>query len=428
MRLISLFFGLALCSAAIVSELESHLGLPPWDVLHQGVSRHTPLEIGQANVVVALVMLVVAWSLGQPPGFGTVANAIVIGTLVDVFLAIGWVHGLGGASLGVRVALLVAGIALFGVGSAFYIGAAFGAGPRDSTMLALSRRTGRRIAVVRGSIELAALAIGWTLGGTVGIGTAAAALLVGPAVEGSVLARRPARPRAPRPDGARGVPDGARRRRLRGTVSSTTATRASLQRRALRLEYATITWNVGEAVFTITLGVMAGSLALIGFGLDSLIEIFASLVVIWHVRPAHAVDRPERTRLALRLVAWAFVALAIVLSIAAVRDLVLGRQAGESPLGMAYVGATAVVMFGLAFAKRSTAGRLDSAPLRSEAALTFLDGTLATLTLIGLALNAVLGWRWADPGAALVVAIAAAVEARENWTEASELTARSPAG
>jgi uncharacterized membrane protein YczE len=184
-RLASLFFGLSLCSAAIVAELESRLGLPPWDVLHQGVARHTPLEIGQANVGVALVMLVVAWALGQPPGFGTIANAIVIGTLVDVFLAIGWVDSLSASSLGVRVGLLVAGIALFGIGSAFYIGAAFGAGPRDSTMLALSRRTGRRIALVRGSIELTALAIGWVLGGTVGIGTAAAALLVGPAVEGS---------------------------------------------------------------------------------------------------------------------------------------------------------------------------------------------------------------------------------------------------
>jgi divalent metal cation (Fe/Co/Zn/Cd) transporter len=210
-------------------------------------------------------------------------------------------------------------------------------------------------------------------------------------------------------------------------MSATTPTRAGLQRRALRLEYATIAWNVGEAVFTITLGLMAGSLALIGFGLDSMIEIFASLVVIWHVRPGHAVDRPERTRLALRLVAYAFIALAIVLSIAAVRDLVLARRAGDSPLGIAYVGATALVMYGLAFAKRSTAARLGSAPLRSEASLTFLDGTLATLTLIGLSLNALLGWSWADPAAALVVSVAAVVEARENLNEAHDIEAVSPA-
>lgn len=197
--------------------------------------------------------------------------------------------------------------------------------------------------------------------------------------------------------------------------------RAALQRRALRLEYATIAWNVGEAVFTIALGVMAGSLALIGFGTDSVIEVFASSVVVWHVRPGHAVDRPERTRLALRLVATAFLALAIVLAGAAIRELVLGRHAGESPLGIAYLAATAVVMFTLAFVKRRTAAGLDSAPLRSEAALTFLDGILSTLTLTGLALNAVVGWWWADPAAALVVAVAAINEARENREEAEEL-------
>jgi uncharacterized membrane protein YczE len=184
-RLISLFLGLAVVAAGIVALLESRLGLAPWDVLHQGLARRTPLSIGMANVVVALAMLFVAWAFGQPPGLGTIANALVIGTLVDVFRGIGWVEGLSGDALGVRAALLAIGIALFAIGSAFYIGAAFGAGPRDSTMLALARRTGRRLAVVRASIEATALAIGWALGGTVGVGTLAMAVLVGPAVEGS---------------------------------------------------------------------------------------------------------------------------------------------------------------------------------------------------------------------------------------------------
>jgi divalent metal cation (Fe/Co/Zn/Cd) transporter len=203
--------------------------------------------------------------------------------------------------------------------------------------------------------------------------------------------------------------------------TSTSSARAALQRRALRLEYATIVWNLGEAVFTIALGVMAGSLALIGFGADSIIEVFASSVVVWHVRPGHAVDRPERTRLALRLVAIAFLGLAVVLAAAAIRELALHRRAGESPLGIAYLAATAVVMFSLAAVKRRTAVRLDSAPLRSEASLTFLDGVLSTLTLTGLALNATLGWWWADPAAALFVAVAALNEARENREEAEEL-------
>jgi divalent metal cation (Fe/Co/Zn/Cd) transporter len=204
-------------------------------------------------------------------------------------------------------------------------------------------------------------------------------------------------------------------------VSAVASSRAALQRRALWLEYATIAWNVGEAVLAIALGVAAGSLALIGFGADSIIEVFASSVVVWHLRPGHPVDHPERTRLALRLVAFAFLALAVVLSVAAIRDLALRRHAGESPLGIAYLGAAAAVMFALAIAKRRTAARLDSAPLRSEAALTFLDGILSTLTLTGLALNAALGWWWADPAAALVVAVASLKEARENRDEAEEL-------
>ncbi len=200
-----------------------------------------------------------------------------------------------------------------------------------------------------------------------------------------------------------------------------TPSRARLQRRALVLEYATIAWNLGEAVLTIGLGVAAGSLALIGFGADSIIEVFASSVVVWHLRPGHETDHPGRTRRALRLVALAFALLAAVLAVVAIRDLVTGRRAGESLFGIAYLAVTAVVMFSLAISKRRLAGRLDSAPLRSEAAMTFLDGILSTATLTGLALNAVAGWWWADPAAALLVAIAAANEARENALEAAEI-------
>jgi len=197
--------------------------------------------------------------------------------------------------------------------------------------------------------------------------------------------------------------------------------RQGQQRLAVRLEYATIAWNLGEAVLTIGLGIAAASLALIGFGTDSIIEVFASIVVVWHIAPGHAIDHPTRTSRALRLVAAAFAVLAVVLMTVAVRDLATARRPGESPWGIAYLAATAVVMFGLAVAKRRLATRLDSAPLHSEATLTLLDGILATGTMIGLALNAVLGWWWADPTAALLVAVAAANEARENWKEAREV-------
>jgi len=193
-----------------------------------------------------------------------------------------------------------------------------------------------------------------------------------------------------------------------------------LLRRALALEFGTIGWNIGEAVLTIALGAAATSLALIGFGSVSVIEVFASAVVVWHLMPGHPVDHPARTARALRLVAIAFAALAVVLAVAAIRDLVAGRRPDESPWGIAYLAVTALVMFGLAFAKRRVASGLGSAPLRSEATMTFLDGILSAATMTGLALNAALGWWWADPVAALVVVVAAANEARENWSEARE--------
>jgi len=197
--------------------------------------------------------------------------------------------------------------------------------------------------------------------------------------------------------------------------------RTHLQRVALRLEYGTIAWNIGEAVLTLVLGAVASSLALIGFGAVSVVEVFASVVVVWHLRPDHEVDHPHRTRLALRLVGGAFGVLAVALALVAISDLTTGRRPDESPWGIAYLFLAAIVMFGLARVKRRVAERLESAPLQSEATMTLLDGFLATATLIGLALNAMVGWWWADPTAALIVAVAAANEARENWEAASEI-------
>ena len=204
-------------------------------------------------------------------------------------------------------------------------------------------------------------------------------------------------------------------------VTSPPPDRARLQKVALRLEYGTIAWNIGEAVLTLALGAVASSLALIGFGAVSVVEVFASLVVVWHLIPGHETDRPHRTRLALRLVSIAFGVLAVALALVAISDLTSGRRPDESPWGIAYLVVAAAVMFGLARWKRTTAEQLDSEPLRSEATMTLLDGFLATATLIGLALNAVAGWWWADPAAALIVAVAAANEARENWEEAAEI-------
>ncbi len=184
-RLVALFAGLAIFAAGIVALVQSGLGAPPWDVLHLGIAAHSPLSLGVSVIVVGLAVLVVAWLMGLPQGFGTVANAIVIGLTVDALLRWRWVQDLIGLPLAGRAGLVVVGIALFGVGSAFYIGAGFGAGPRDSLMLGLSLRTGWRIGLVRAVLEVSVLVIGLALGGTAGVGTLAMALSVGPVVEAS---------------------------------------------------------------------------------------------------------------------------------------------------------------------------------------------------------------------------------------------------
>jgi len=184
-RIASLFVGLVSIAIGIVCMLRSELGLPPWDVLHQGLARHSPLQIGTAGIVVGLVLIVVTWALGQPPGFATVANAIVIGAVLDLLLSVDAIGDLDVDALPVRIGLVVAGVALFGIGTALYIGAGFGAGPRDSVMLVGSRRLGVRIAIVRFSMEVIVVTIGFALGGTVGIATLAFAILIGPAVESS---------------------------------------------------------------------------------------------------------------------------------------------------------------------------------------------------------------------------------------------------
>jgi uncharacterized membrane protein YczE len=192
-RSISLVFGLFVFAFAIVLILESELGLSPWDVLNQGLSEHTPLSFGMANVAVGLTVLGIAWALGGKPGWGTVANAVLVGTFIQGLTGIDALSSLSDGGLAVRIPLLLAGIALIGPASAFYIGADLGAGPRDTLMLVGARRTGVRIGIVRAGLELTALVIGIVLGGTFGIGTVLFALGVGPIVEASfwLLARMP---------------------------------------------------------------------------------------------------------------------------------------------------------------------------------------------------------------------------------------------
>jgi uncharacterized protein len=200
-RSIALLVGLFLFALAVVLQLESRLGLSPWDVLHQGIAKHTPLTFGEANIVVGMFVLALAWGLGARIGVGTIANAVLVGVFIQGLTAIDWVDGLSDDPLGVRIGLLAVAMVLFGLASALYIGAWMGAGPRDSLMVVLAARTHLRLGIVRAAIELLALAAGFALGGKVGIGTLVFAACIGPALEGGfwVLRRSPVGAPAPAP-------------------------------------------------------------------------------------------------------------------------------------------------------------------------------------------------------------------------------------
>ena len=175
-------------------------------------------------------------------------------------------------------------------------------------------------------------------------------------------------------------------------------------------------WNTGEIAVTVTLGLAAHSLALVAFGLDSCVEVFSSLVVLWHLGGDPESADPARARRAMRLIGVAFGLLAIYLTIDATHGLATHHVSDSSPFGMGFMTATVAVMFGLAWGKRRTGEAIDNRPLVANASMTFIDGCLAGGILIALALNAAFGWWWADPLAAGIVAVIAANEARDNWS------------
>lgn len=178
-----LVLGLFLCAAGIVCFLESELGLPPWDVLHQGLAEQLGVSFGVANLLVSVLVLALSWVLRAHIGLGTLMNALLIGSFVILLTASEAVSSLSEQGLAARIALLAVALPCFGIGSAFYISASMGAGPRDSLMLVASRLLGVRIGVARIGLEVTALVVGFGLGGTAGIGTLVFALGIGPSVE-----------------------------------------------------------------------------------------------------------------------------------------------------------------------------------------------------------------------------------------------------
>lgn len=175
-RFLQLFAGLVLFGFSIALMVRGGIGLAPWDVLHSGLTHWLPLTIGQVLVLASFVVLLAWIPLGERPGIGTLANAIVIGLATDASLAVlpsvdGWPT---------QAALMLAGVVLNGVASAIYIGAQLGRGPRDGLMTGLARRTERSLRLVRTVLEVIVLAVGIALGGSLGIGTVVFAIAIGP--------------------------------------------------------------------------------------------------------------------------------------------------------------------------------------------------------------------------------------------------------
>ncbi|MEO5778349.1 MAG: hypothetical protein ABIO34_02640 [Arthrobacter oryzae] len=178
-RILQLLTGLAMYGVSLAMFIRAGLGLDPWDVFHQGLAGRVGLSIGTVVVIVSFLVLLLWIPLRQRPGFGTLANAVLVGVFADVGLALipEFSH------LGGQIGMLAGAVLLNGIASACYIGARFGPGARDGLMTGLARRTGWSVRNSRTGIEAVVLATGWLLGGSVGVGTVVYALAIGPLVQ-----------------------------------------------------------------------------------------------------------------------------------------------------------------------------------------------------------------------------------------------------
>lgn len=174
-----LLIGLCGYGVSMAMMVRAGLGLDPWDVFHQGLTRHTPLSLGMASAVVGVVVLLAWIPLRNRPGIGTILNVIVLAVTVDATLAVLPAP----SALPASIAMLLGGVVLNAISTVLYIGAGLGPGPRDGLMTGLVARTGLSVRLVRTAIEATVLAVGWLLGGTVGVGTVVYAFGIGPLVQ-----------------------------------------------------------------------------------------------------------------------------------------------------------------------------------------------------------------------------------------------------
>ncbi len=176
-RLLRLLLGLFLYALGIVITMNANIGYAPWDVLHAGISKLSGISIGNISILTGVIIVIITLLLGEKLGLGTILNMVLIGVLIDLLLWLGIVPVARNLFSGLIMDIF--GLFIIALGSYFYIDSSFGAGPRDSLMVALTRKTGLPVGLCRGSIELFAVLIGWRLGGMIGVGTLLSAFAIG---------------------------------------------------------------------------------------------------------------------------------------------------------------------------------------------------------------------------------------------------------
>ncbi|HWP96562.1 MAG TPA: hypothetical protein VN426_06900 [Syntrophomonadaceae bacterium] len=180
-RLLRLILGLFLYALGIVVTMNAHIGYAPWDVFHVGLAQAAGISIGNASIITGVIIGLIAALLGERLGLGTILNMVLIGVFLDMLLEFHIIPVASTFMLG--IIMMIAGLFIIALATYFYIGSAFGAGPRDSLMVALTRKTGLPVGVCRGTIELLAVFVGWRLGGMFGIGTIISAFVIGFCIE-----------------------------------------------------------------------------------------------------------------------------------------------------------------------------------------------------------------------------------------------------
>lgn len=176
-RILRLFTGLIFYAVGIVMTIHANLGLAPWDVFHQGLSKVINISMGQASIGIGLILIIINSLFGERLGWGTICNMFFIGFFMDILMFNHLIPIFDNWIL--RLIMLLFGMFLIGIASIFYIGASLGAGPRDGLMIALTKKTGKSVRFIRNSIELSVLGVGYLLGGFIGIGTLITALAIG---------------------------------------------------------------------------------------------------------------------------------------------------------------------------------------------------------------------------------------------------------